>query len=149
MANVIKYWPATESEELQQPRLSESVELSFFQQFEQPRKIGVVNIFIPEVRTDESGTRMPEKHEQNTSQEQQPKNINVTDNAVQLAGKSSRNDFELLSVANISGVSRGLVKYKGKYFFVSAGDTISGTYLVKHIGENKIFIESLTGNSSL
>ncbi|MGL6161718.1 hypothetical protein [Microbulbifer sp.] len=56
--------------------------------------------------------------------------------------------FELLSVAEIAGVKKGLVKYGGKHYFISSGDVIDGKYVVQRIDDKKIYLKSVAGSGS-
>ncbi|WP_444912591.1 hypothetical protein [Microbulbifer sp. PAAF003] len=157
LANLIKYWPESAGRKIPGANSVDgaSPEAEVIR-FGRSYQIGAVDLFTAGSEAGKGEVLAEEQVQPEPANREVVSGVIGGRSAGQSAadlGESQRRPaqsarFELLSVAEIAGVKRGLVKYGGKHYFVSSGDVIDGQFVVQRIDDKRVYINSVTGSGS-
>jgi len=154
VANLVKYWPEGDGHASTGSRSATGASPEVVS-FGRSYRIGAVDLFAagPEADRESEPDRVQARPE-SAGREAGPDTSGERDAGQPATGQEETQrptrglGFELLSVAEIAGVRKGLVKYRGKHYFVSPGDVIDGKFVVQRIDDKRVYLKSAAGSGS-
>lgn len=155
LANVIKYWPDNVEHTSSASSVAEGglpVEKTFA--FRGGYQIGTVDLFATSVEKVVPNGRVQSEQGSAGGETGTDPDIDASAERSSTASRETprrqaqKTGLELLSVAEIAGVKKGLVKYGGKHYFVLPGDVIDGKFVVLKIDEKRVYLRSVAGSDS-